>query len=119
MALVLALCCAIGLHWIALQSVAWTAMMIQNVKRAPFCQAVERTFDGAHPCSLCHVVNKGKASEKKSNTQSSLPKIDIVCVARTFQLLPKSVQFEYVVSDCALFQSGHSPPVPPPRDSLS
>jgi len=32
--MVLALCCAIGLHWIALQSLAWTAMVIQYSKCA-------------------------------------------------------------------------------------
>src|SRR5256886_17233815 len=86
--MVLALCCAIGLHWIALQSLAWTAMVVQYSKCARLGQAIGRTVDGAHPCSLCHVVNKGTASEKKSGAQLPLSKIDIVCVARTFQLLP-------------------------------
>ena len=41
-------------------------MLIEYSKRAPLCQAIAQTFDGAHPCSLCHiVVNKGKTSEKK------------------------------------------------------
>jgi hypothetical protein len=65
-----ALCCAIGLHWVALQSFAWTSMLIEYSKRAPLCQAIAQTFDGAHPCSLCHFVNKGKSSEKKSDLQS-------------------------------------------------
>jgi len=64
--MVLALCCVIGLHWIALQSLAWTGMVIQYSKCARLGQAIEQTLDGAHPCSLCHVVNKGAASEKKS-----------------------------------------------------
>ena len=46
-------------------------MIIDYSKRAPLCQAIAQTFDGAHPCSLCHVVNKGKNSEKKSDLQSS------------------------------------------------
>jgi hypothetical protein len=79
--MVLALCCAIGLHWIALQSLAWTAMVIQYSKCARLGQAIEQTLDGAHPCSLCHVVNKGTASEKKSGAQLPLSKIDIVCRA--------------------------------------
>jgi len=52
-----------GLHWIALQSVAWTTMVIEYSKRAPLREAVAQTFDGAHPCSLCHAVAAGKKSE--------------------------------------------------------
>ncbi|PYL86529.1 MAG: hypothetical protein DMF17_05875 [Verrucomicrobia bacterium] len=75
---ILALCCAIGLHWIALQSVAWTTMVIEYSKHAPLCQAITQTFDGAHPCSLCHAVNTGKNSDKKSDFQSPTPKIDMI-----------------------------------------
>src|SRR5205085_9305960 len=87
--MVFALCCAIGLHWIALQSLAWTAMIVQHSKCARLGHAIEQTFNGAHPCSLCHVVNKGVASERKSHAQSPVSKIDIACVVRTFQLLPR------------------------------
>jgi len=68
------------MHWIVLQSLAWTTMLIDYSKRAPLCRAIAQTFDGAHPCSLCHVVNKGKSSEKKSDLQSPTPKIDMICV---------------------------------------
>src|SRR5438132_12347421 len=80
---IVALCCAIGLQWLALQSIAWTAMIVDYSKHAPLCQAITETFDGAHPCSLCHAVNAGKNSEKKSDLQSPTPKIDMICVWRT------------------------------------
>jgi hypothetical protein len=114
-----ALCCAIGLHWIVLQSLAWTTMIIDYSKRAPLCQAITQTFDGAHPCSLCHVVNTAKNSEKKSDLQSLTPKIDIICVARAISLLPRFAPFEYPVSDFSSSERRHSPPVPPPRLLLS
>jgi hypothetical protein len=79
-ATIVALCCAIGLHWLVLQSVAWTTMLIEHSKGASLCQAIAQTFDGAHPCSLCHAVNKGKNSEKKSDLQSPTPKMDMICV---------------------------------------
>ena len=107
---IFALCCAIGLHWIALQSLAWTAMVIQYSKCARLGQAIEQTLDGAHPCSLCHVVNKGTASEKKSAAQLPLSKIDIVCVARTFQLLSKWIPFDYLESNCSPDEFGHLRP---------
>jgi hypothetical protein len=109
------LCAAIGLHWIALQSFAWTAMLIENSKHAPFRQAITQTFDGAHPCSICHMVNKGKTSEKKSDLQASAPKIDIICVRRTTQLAPLFARFEYATRDFSVLDVGRSPLVPPPR----
>jgi hypothetical protein len=110
-----ALCCAIGLHWMALQSFAWTNMLIEYSKRAPLCQAIARTFDGAHPCSLCHIVATGKASEKKSDMQSRGQKIDIICVAHMIQLISPFAPFQYALCDFSVSEIEHSPPVPPPR----
>ena len=112
---IFALCCAIGLHWVALQSLAWTTMIIDYSKRAPLCQAITQTFDGAHPCSLCHAVNAGKNSEKKSDLQSSAPKIDMIFVSRTSSFVRLFVSVEYIARDFCFDEIGRSPPVPPPR----
>jgi hypothetical protein len=117
--MVFALCCAIGLHWIALQSLAWTTMIIDYSKRAPLCQAITQTFDGTHPCSLCHAVNSGTNSEKKSDLQSPAPKIDMICVWRTASSLRPFIPFEYAARDFSFDKVGRSPPVPPPRSVLS
>jgi hypothetical protein len=118
-ATIVALCCAIGLHWLALQSVAWTTMLIEHSKGASLCQAIAQTFDGAHPCSLCHAVNKAKNSEKKSDLQSPTPKIDMICVTRATQLSPQFAPFEYGPCNFSLPEVTRSPPVPPPRFQLS
>jgi hypothetical protein len=110
-----ALCCAIGLHWVALQSFAWTSMLIEYSKGASLCQAIAQTFDGAHPCSLCHVVATGKASEKKTDVQSPVPRIDIICVARVIRLISPVALFDYTLRDFSVSKIEHSPPVPPPR----
>ena len=110
-----ALCCAIGLHWVALQSFAWTNMLIEYSKRGPLCQAIAETFDGAHPCSLCHIVATGNASEKKSDTQLPVPKIDVICVARVIRLVSPFAVFQYVLRDFSVSEIEQSPPVPPPR----
>jgi hypothetical protein len=114
-ATIVALCCAIGLHWVALQSVAWATIIVDYSKRAPLCSAIAQTFDGAHPCSLCHAVDKGKASEKRSDMQSPAPKIDIICVARTIRLMALVRPFDFAVAGFSLPERRHSPPVPPPR----
>ena len=117
-ATIFALCCAIGLHWIALQSLAWTTMIIDYSKRAPLRQAITQTFDGAHPCSLCHAVNKGKNSEKKSDLQLATPKIDMICGPRAIRLVPPFRGFQYASADFSFSDIGQSPLVPPPRALL-
>jgi hypothetical protein len=112
---IVALCCAIGLQWLALQSIAWTTMIIDYSKRAPLCQAITQTFDGAHPCSLCHAVNAGKNSEKKSDLQSPATKIDMICVSRNASSIRPFISFEYAMRDFSSSSIRRSPPVPPPR----
>ena len=90
-------------------------MLIEYSKRAPLCQAIVQTFDGAHPCSLCHIVATGKASEKKTEIQSPAPKIDIICITRVIQLISPVALFDYTLHDFSVSEIDHSPPVPPPR----
>jgi hypothetical protein len=112
---IFALCCAIGLQWLALQSIAWTAMVVDYSRYVSFSKAIAQTFGGAHPCSLCRIVNKGNTCEKKSDLQLLTPKIDIICTKRAITLLRPFVHFEYSTSDFSFSEIGHSPPVPPPR----
>jgi hypothetical protein len=94
-------------------------MLIQYSKGGSFCQAVAQTFDGAHPCSLCRVVAKGKDSEKKPDIQSPFKKIDIIYVTRVMQCQSPFVRFEYTPGDFSISEIEQSPPVPPPRSFLS
>lgn len=50
------------LAWVALaalgpatsiQLAGWTAMLVRDVTTRPLSQAVQRTFDGQHPCCMC------------------------------------------------------------------
>jgi hypothetical protein len=93
-------------------------MLIDYSKRAPLCQAITQTFDGAHPCSLCHVVNAGKNSEKKSDLRSPTPKIDMICMSLTASLVRFFVPFEYAACNFSFDNAGRSPPAPPPRPLL-
>jgi hypothetical protein len=116
---IFALCCAIGLQWLTLQSIAWTAMIVDYSKRGSLCEAIARTFDGAHPCSLCHIVEKGKTTEKKSDLQLLTPKIDMICTKRAITLVPLIAYVDYAAGDFSVFKIGESPPAPPPRNSFS
>lgn len=94
-------------------------MIIDYSKRGTLCQAIAQTFDGAHPCSLCHIVNKGKSAEKKSDLQLSAPKLDLICTKDAITFAFPFISFDYANVNFRISKIGHSPPVPPPRSILS
>lgn len=94
-------------------------MIVDYSKNQSLCHAIAQTFDGAHPCSLCHLVNKAKTAEKKSDLHLLTAKVDMICTKRAITLLPPSVYFEYPTSNFFVSEIRHSPPAPPPRSALS
>jgi hypothetical protein len=94
-------------------------MLIDHSKSAPLRQAIARTFDGTHPCALCHAVANGKSAEKKSELQTSGPKIDLICPPRGRAFIASFVPLRYAATESFFSESRQSPPVPPPRLSLS
>jgi hypothetical protein len=116
---IFALCLALGLHWLALQSAAWTSMIVKYSTQQSLRVAIAQTFDGDHPCSLCHAVNNGKNSEKKSDLQVSTFKIDLICSTRAVRLLPPYVPFEYATVRFFPSERRQPPLLPPPRSFLS
>jgi hypothetical protein len=116
--LITALIAAIGGHWAVLQTVAWTTMLADNLRDCSLTQAVEKTFDGKHPCALCKQISAGKKSEKKTEFQIELKKFEFTHAASRFLFSAPS-------SFCTLSENSKShlnftsaPPVPPPRSIL-
>jgi hypothetical protein len=69
----LTLACALylgGAHWAVLQLTAWTGMLVARAPQQGLVEAVETTFSGAQPCSLCSAVQEGQKEEQK---QQPLP----------------------------------------------
>src|SRR5271170_7126704 len=64
------------LHWIGLQTVAWTTMLADNLCTHSVKEAVTKTFDGQHPCCLCKAIAAGKQSEKKTEAASPMQKFE-------------------------------------------
>lgn len=114
---IFALCLSLGFHWLALQSLAWTGMLLTNARHSPLSEAMAKTFDGAHPCDLCHVVADGKKSEKKSELPVVV-KMDLICTLRTPAWLPPWVAYEDPRMNSTFPERFQSPPVPPPRSLL-
>jgi hypothetical protein len=113
---ILALVVSTGAHWGALQTVAWTAMLAENLRTSSLSGAVTRTFDGKHPCCLCKVIAAGRKSEQKSEFTLQLNKLEFppspenpAFVAPShFQLLPLKNAFAK--------SRPFRPPTPPPRN---
>jgi hypothetical protein len=113
--LVLALMVSIGLHWALLQSVAWVGMVVSYSQDASFSAAITKTFDGQHPCKLCHFVKEGQQQEKKQDVQKPGPKFD-ACLDAAAEIAFSNAQDALVpaLADSPVIRPG-SPVPPPPR----
>ena len=113
--LIVALCLSLGGQWMALQSVAWATMLVSNSRHAPLGVAVAQTFDGAHPCGLCHAVTEGQKSEKKSASLSVVVKLDLICPSRAVVRAPAATPCDYASFSAMVPKRFLAPWVLPPR----
>lgn len=113
--LIVALLAATGTHWTVLQSVAWTTMLVGNLRTVPLREAVQRTFDGKHPCKLCHEISKGKAAEQKTEFPVWAKKLEFVA-QRPVLVFSAPTHYRLVPEFLSAgTDRPHRPPVPPPR----
>jgi hypothetical protein len=112
---IVALIATTGGHWAALQSVAWTTMLADNLRMHSFSESVARTFDGKHPCPICKALAAAKKSEKKSEFTLQMQKLEfppanenpVLIAPSDFQLLPQPNFFAESLTQ--------KPLLPPPR----
>jgi hypothetical protein len=90
-------------------------MMVRNARQVSFCEAVKRTFDGAHPCDMCKRISKASSTEKKQNNPRGEAKTDLICVVRQVALLPPFVPVDYSQPVSSLITGSRQPPSPPPE----
>jgi hypothetical protein len=113
--LILALLSATGTHWVMLQSVAWAAMLADNARTDSFPTAIEKTFDGKHPCSLCKQIAKGRHSQNKSDQQNDVKRLEFFNQLVVFIINPPDHFILCGENSTSLPELIHAPPVPPPR----
>ena len=114
----MALACSVGLHWVFFQSVAWMGMVVTYSQDSTLQEAVVKTFDGKHPCSLCKQIAKSKQSEKKSEFPLQLKKLEFVTAATRFMFAPALPSWRLKTTDEAFKYVPATPPTPPPRLAL-
>ncbi len=123
--LVTALMVSIGAHWAVIQGAAWVRMAVEyTVESGSVVDALEMTFDGMHPCSMCKVVQNGTQDEQKQQKDSqkqdiSLLKLHAEVIAAIFIAPPKSVRSPYLVVKQRGMTRTEDALTPPPRPSLA
>jgi hypothetical protein len=112
---VVALVATITARWAVLQTVAWTAMLANNLHSAPLHEALGKTLDGRHPCCLCKAIAAGKESERKKEILAQIPELEFLPFAETFVLIAPS-RFQLVPQANNFADPlAQQPPTPPPR----
>jgi len=46
-------------------------MLITNARNEPLAVAVRKTFDGKHPCKMCHQIRAGREDERRESSLAS------------------------------------------------
>lgn len=112
---VIMLALTLGLHWTVLQSVAWMGMLIRYSSQGTVSEAIIKTFDGNHPCSMCLAVAKGKDTEKEQKKLKGFEKFDGILpkLSKVILDMPVKINIPLAVDDPC--QSIYPPPSPPPK----
>jgi hypothetical protein len=111
----MALAGSIGLHWAFLQSVAWVGMVISYSENATLTEALVKTFDGRHPCSLCKRIAQSNQTEKKPEYSNELQKFEFSYTPVAFVFRAPSLYWNVPRRDFAAELLNFSPASPPPR----
>ncbi len=105
---------AAGGHWFALQSVAWSGMIVQYSREASLVTAVEKTLNGQNPCGLCKEIEKGKKNEQR-NPQVFVSKLELFYAAEPVWVWPVAEPGWERATVQPAGARAEQPAVPPPR----
>ena len=118
---VLLSCLSLGLHWGALQMVGWVSMTVEFARTASISQALEKTFDGEHPCALCLAVQHRGLPADEHSPEKPKTKTDLKPLVISLWEAPVFlIQSASGIASCPGIHVPASglkdcPPVPPPR----
>ena len=92
-------------------------MFVSYSRETTFLQAVAMTFDGKHPCRLCHVVQKGQAQERQEhkNFAKQDDSLQLGLPPRIPMLFHPPRPAQMVEVTLVPDPRPESPPTPPPR----
>ena len=102
-------------HWGLLQSVAWVGMAVRFAQQDSITVAIQRTFDGNHPCRLCLVVRTGKSQEKEQSFTPVQTKLDFLVYEIPVFRHPLPPVLRAAEEMAPRANLAEEPPLPPPR----
>jgi hypothetical protein len=94
-----ALLVSMGGHLALLQTIACGNMLVDFSSKASFSEAMDKTFDGEHPCPLCKVVRKSKSEEEKKPLLKSEMKWEVALPAPVKVPFPRSTEIGFRVTE--------------------
>lgn len=117
----LALFMIAGGHWAMLQSVAWAGMVKDFSRTGTIAEAVTKTFDGKHPCSMCKKIASAQAHEEKAPVTMKVDKKAELFIAGTILEIPLPVARPMIYGPAPFVlmrELCFAPPVPVPISAL-
>ena len=117
--MLLVLFAASGGHWMALQSLAWTRMLMSYSRGGHIVAAVAKTFDGRHPCALCKQVERAKSTEPQPVRAMELEnQAAFVAPARMAMVRIEGISWKLEIPEWHGEIRAEQPTAPPPRGGL-
>jgi hypothetical protein len=112
-----ALIISMGGHFALLQTIAWGNMLVDFSSKSSIAEAVEKTFDGGHPCSLCKALKKSKSEDEKKPVLRSESRMEVILPVSVKVPFPRSTAVTFRVTEyCGSFAEVFlAVPTPPPR----
>lgn len=101
----------------ALQMFAWAQMLRDYSRTAPITEAIQKTFSGTAPCTMCKVIAEKQQSEEKA---PSIVKLDKKAEGFSLSMLdllrgPEAKDFSYrPLGKMTCAKRCEAPPVPIP-----
>ena len=116
-AIVLLLIVSISMPWALLQSAAWAGMLVRYTGQAGLARGIAMTFDGKHPCRLCHLVKEGRAGEQQNTPRVTSERFEweLALAPVPAALIHPSKPAPAAVPEPAPEGFLPDPPTPPPR----
>lgn len=109
---------ATGVHWDALQVVAWSRMFADNARSMPLLAAVRQTFDPQKMCGMCCAVQAAKREQRESTSPAAQVegKAPVVIQPAAGIVVAAPAGRPWRVEESAVEDAEReAPPVPPPR----
>jgi hypothetical protein len=108
-----------GAHWVVLQSIAWGGMLAKQARHSRLAEAVQKTFDGAHPCNLCKGISRGQGKERRPSVPVEFYKLSFLQTSGGIAVAVSHFLVALIETTAPIPLRSLRPDYPHPRAALS